>query len=130
MGASATGLSARGAGPTHEASAEPNLFELCLARRRKTKSRLCGAIATLCLQRGKMIKVSTMTQEERWLKRYQDVMDFMEKNHRNPSKYVDAERGLRNWVKQQKKLMNAGALERERLKMFNELLALGEKYNE
>ena len=75
-----------------------------------------------------MIKVSTMTQEERWLKRYQDVMDFMEKNHRNPSKYVNEERGLRNWVKQQKKLMNAGALEGQRLMMFNELLALGEKY--
>lgn len=75
-----------------------------------------------------MIKVSTMTQEERWLKRYQDVMDFMEKSHRNPSKYVDAERGLRNWVKQQKKLMNAGALEGQRLKMFNKLLALGERY--
>ena len=69
-----------------------------------------------------------MTQDERWNKRYQDVMDFMEKNHRNPSKYVDAERGLRNWVKQQKKLMNAGALEGQRLKLFNELLALGEKY--
>ncbi len=25
-----------GAKPTHEASAKPNLFELCLARRRKT----------------------------------------------------------------------------------------------
>ena len=25
-----------------------------------------------------------MTQDERWLKRYQDVMDFMEKNHRMP----------------------------------------------
>ena len=69
-----------------------------------------------------------MTQDEKWNKRYQDVMDFMEKNHRNPSKYVDAERGLRNWVKQQKKLMNAGALEGQRLKMFNELLALGDKY--
>ena len=69
-----------------------------------------------------------MTQDERWNKRYQDVMDFMEKNHRNPSKYFDAERGLRNWVKQQKKLMNAGALEGQRLKMFNELLRLGEKY--
>ncbi len=69
-----------------------------------------------------------MTQEERWKKKYQDVMDFMEKNHRNPSKYVDAERGLRNWVKQQKKLMNAGALEGQRLMMFDELLGLGEKY--
>ena len=69
-----------------------------------------------------------MTQDERWNKRYQEVMDFMEKNHRNPSKYVDAERGLRNWVKQQKKLLNAGALEGQRLMMFNELLALGERY--
>lgn len=75
-----------------------------------------------------MIKDSSMTQEERWLKRYQDVMDFMEKNHRNPSKYVDAERGLRNWVKQQKKLMNVGELEGQCLMMFNELLGLGERY--
>ena len=60
--------------------------------------------------------------------RYNEVMAFIEREHRNPSKYVDAERGLRNWVKQQKKLMNAGALEGQRLKMFNELLGLGEKY--
>ena len=69
-----------------------------------------------------------MTQDERWNLRYQDVMEFIEENHRNPSKYVDAERGLRNWVKLQKKLLNAGALEGQRLKMFNELLALGERY--
>jgi len=42
--------------------------------------------------------------------------------------YVDSERGLRNWAKQQKKLLNAGALEGQRLMMFNELLGLGEKY--
>ena len=69
-----------------------------------------------------------MTQEERWMKRYNEVVSFIETNHRNPSKYVDSERGLRNWVKQQKKLMNAGALEGQRLMMFNELLGLGEKY--
>lgn len=69
-----------------------------------------------------------MTQEERWMKRYNEVVSFIETNHRNPSKYVDSERGLRNWVKQQKKLLNAGALEGQRLKMFNELLGLGEKY--
>ena len=60
--------------------------------------------------------------------RYNEVKAFIEREHRNPSKYVDSERGLRNWVKQQKKLMNAGALEEQRLKMFNELLALGERY--
>ena len=69
-----------------------------------------------------------MTQEERWLTWYNEEKSFIEENHRNPSKYVDSERGLRNWVKQQKKLMNANALEEQRLKMFNELLALGEKY--
>ena len=69
-----------------------------------------------------------MTQDEKWMIHYNEVKTFIETYHRNPSKYVDSERGLRNWVKQQKKLMNAGALEEQRLKMFNELLALGERY--
>ncbi len=69
-----------------------------------------------------------MTQEEKWMIHYKEVKTFIETYHRNPSKYVDSERGLRNWVKQQKKFMNAGALEGQRLKMFNELLGLGEMY--
>ena len=69
-----------------------------------------------------------MTQEERWMLKYNEAVKFIQSNHRNPSKYVDSERGLRNWVKQQKKLMNADALEGQRLKMFNELLGLGERY--
>ena len=48
-----------------------------------------------------------MTQEERWLTRYKEVVSFIETNHRNPSKYVGAERELVNWMKQQRKLMNA-----------------------
>lgn len=69
-----------------------------------------------------------MDQETRWLTRYNEVKSFIEANKRNPSKYVDSERGLRNWVKQQKKLLNAGALEGQRLMMFNELVGLGERY--
>ena len=69
-----------------------------------------------------------MNQETRWLTKHNEVKTFIETYHRNPSKYVDSERGLRNWVKQQKKLMNAGVLEGQRLKLFNELLGLGEKY--
>ena len=69
-----------------------------------------------------------MTQDEKWMIHYNEVKTFIETYHRNPSKYVDSERGLRNWVKQQKKLMNANALEEQRLKWFNELLALGEGY--
>lgn len=69
-----------------------------------------------------------MTQEEKWMIHYNEVVEFIKNNKRNPSKCVDSERGLRNWVKQQKKLMNANALEEQRLKMFNELLELGERY--
>ena len=49
-----------------------------------------------------------MTQEEKWLTKYNEVIDFMEKNKRNPSRYDDNERGLYcNWIKHNKKLMKA-----------------------
>lgn len=60
--------------------------------------------------------------------RYNEVVRFIETNHRNPSKYVGAERELVNWTKQQRKLMNAGELKEPRLGMFKELMALSEKY--
>ena len=41
--------------------------------------------------------------------------DFMEANKRRPSKFVDEERGLRNWWKHQQKLVNAGELKAERM---------------
>lgn len=40
-----------------------------------------------------------MTQDERWQAKYNEVVEFTNTNHRNPSKYDDAERGLRNWAK-------------------------------
>lgn len=69
-----------------------------------------------------------MTQDERWLQQWQTIMDFMEANKRRPSKFVDEERGIRNWWKQQQKLVNAGALKSDRINKYNELLRLGEKY--
>ena len=69
-----------------------------------------------------------MTQEERWNVRYQEVMDFMEKNHRNPSKFIPEERGFRNWVRHQQKLVNKGELKEERVGMYKELLVLMEEY--
>ena len=33
-----------------------------------------------------------MTQDERWQKRYEEVVDFVESNQRNPSKYAHEER--------------------------------------
>lgn len=69
-----------------------------------------------------------MTQDERWMTRYKEVVSFIETNHRNPSKYVGAERELVNWTKQQRKLMNAVELKEPRLGMFKELVVLSEKF--
>lgn len=69
-----------------------------------------------------------MTQDERWKAKYNEIMAFMAENHRRPSKFVDEERGMRNWWKHQQKLVNAGELKTNRLEKFNELLKLGEKY--
>lgn len=69
-----------------------------------------------------------MTQEKRWMYQWKAVMDFMEANKRRPSKFVDEERGLRNWWKHQQKLVNAGELKLERMEKFKELLEMGEKY--
>ena len=65
-----------------------------------------------------------MTQDERWQKRYQEVIDFIEANHRNPSKHYDEERNMHTFVKHSKKQMNAGLLKPEWVEAFNELLAL------
>ena len=60
--------------------------------------------------------------------RYNEVVRFIETNHRNPSKYVGSERELVNWTKQQRKLMNADELREPRLGMFKELMELSETY--
>ena len=69
-----------------------------------------------------------MEQETRWLMRYNEVKRFIEENKRNPSKYRIEEHDMLNWVKQQRKLVNAGALKAERVEKFKELLALSERY--
>lgn len=68
-----------------------------------------------------------MTQDEKWIAKYNEIMAFMAENHRRPSKFVDEERGLRNWWKHQQKLMNAGELKKERIPLFKELLERGEE---
>ena len=69
-----------------------------------------------------------MTQEEKWLIKYNEVMEFINTNHRNPSKHRIEEHNMLNWVKQQRKLLNAGTLKPERVERFMELLALMEEY--
>ena len=69
-----------------------------------------------------------MTQDERWLERYNEVKSFIKTNHRNPSKYYDEEKLMVHFLKRGRKLMNAGELAEPRMGMFKELLALSEQY--
>jgi hypothetical protein len=69
-----------------------------------------------------------MTQEERWILKYNEVVGFIEANKRNPSKHRIEEHDMLNWVKQQRKLHNAGKLKPERVERFRKLLELVELY--
>ena len=69
-----------------------------------------------------------MDQEARWLVRYNEVKSFIEKNHRNPSKHRIEEHLMLNFIKHNRRLMNAGEMKPERVEKFEELLALCERY--
>ncbi len=66
-----------------------------------------------------------MTQDELWLTKYQEVMVFMEKNHRNPSKNRIEEHQMLNFIKHNRKLLNAGKMKESRVVMFEKLLETG-----
>ena len=69
-----------------------------------------------------------MTQDERWLVRYEEVMGFVEENHQNPSKYRIEEHDMLNWLKANRKALNAGKMKAERVEKFRKLLELTEQY--
>ena len=69
-----------------------------------------------------------MTQEEKWIKRYQEMERFIEENHRNPSKHRIEEHDMLNWVKANRKAMNAGKLKPERVEKFRKLLEMTKQY--
>lgn len=83
------------------------------------------AEATLC---NSFEQANSMTQDERWLAKYNEEMDFLESNHRNPSRHRIEEHVMLNWLKATRKKMNAGELKEERVEMFQKLLEIGEKY--
>lgn len=69
-----------------------------------------------------------MTQDERWQKRYDEVVDFIDANKRNPSKHGIEEHDMLNWLKANRKVLNAGKMKAERVEPFKQLLGLIEKY--
>ena len=70
-----------------------------------------------------------MTQEERWLEKYNEEKNFIETNKRNPSKHNDEERGrFFNWLKHNRKLYTAGRLKSERIESFKRLIEQIKQY--
>lgn len=69
-----------------------------------------------------------MIQEERWIAKYNEVKAFIESTHRNPSKHRIEEHDMLNWLKANRKTLNAGKMKLERLEMFRRLLSLMEEY--
>ena len=65
-----------------------------------------------------------MTQEERWNIRYKEVVVFIETNHRNPSKHRIEEHDMLNWLKANRKQMNANSMKQVRIEPFKQLLGL------
>ena len=60
--------------------------------------------------------------------RYNEVRIFIEMNKRNPSKHRIEEHDMINWLKANRKKMNAGELKEPRLSIFKDLLALVEEH--
>ena len=69
-----------------------------------------------------------MDQETRWLTKFREVKSFIETNHRNPSKYRIEEHDHLNWLKANRKVLNAGKMKPERVEMFRKLLVMVERY--
>ena len=68
-------------------------------------------------------------EDELWLNKYKEVVAFIEKNKRNPSKHSDEERGrYLNWLKHNRKLYAAGEMKEERVEAFKRLMELSERY--
>ena len=69
-----------------------------------------------------------MDQDTRWLTRYNEVVEFINTNHRNPSKHRIEEHDMLNWLKANRKALNAGKMMSDRVEKFKELLAMMEQY--
>ena len=69
-----------------------------------------------------------MTQDEKWQTKYKEVIDFIETNHRNPSKHRIEEHDMMNWLKANRKVLNAERMKPERVEKFKKLLAMMEQY--
>ena len=69
-----------------------------------------------------------MTQDEKWMARYNEVMTFIETNKRNPSRHRIEDHDMLNWMKANRKVLNVGNMKAERVEKFRKLLEMTEQY--
>ena len=69
-----------------------------------------------------------MTQDERWMVKFIEVVTFIETNKRNPSRHRIEEHDYLNWLKANRKALNAGKMKPERVEKFRKLLEMTEQY--
>ena len=69
-----------------------------------------------------------MTQDEKWMAKYNEVMSFIETNKRNPSRHRIEDHDMLNWLKANRKRMNVGEMKPDRVEKFKKLLELTEQY--
>jgi len=63
-----------------------------------------------------------MDQDTRWLNKYEEVMTFIETNRRNPSRHRIEEHDFLNWLKANRKALNAGKMKPERVEKSRKFL--------
>ena len=69
-----------------------------------------------------------MTQDEKWMARYNEVMTFIETNKRNPSRHRIEDHDMLNWLKANRKVLNVGNMKADRIEKFRKLLEMTGQY--
>ena len=65
-----------------------------------------------------------MNQNERWLTKYNEIMDFMAENHRRPSKYNPEERNNWKLVEAYSKAIERGNIETRTSDTFSKAVGI------
>ena len=103
-----------------------------IATENKTEGQGVGRFGAL--QIGQVVRIETAAYDKaisrytRTAVEYNEVVEFIQTNHRNPSRYNPEERyKYCNCLKHTKKQFNAGELKPERVGLYEKLLALAEE---
>lgn len=72
--------------------------------------------------------LSLMTQNEKWLLQYEQMMAFMNDYHRRPSKHRVEEHLLLNWFRHNEKLLKHGKMSAQRKEKFEALMEVAIKF--